>query len=732
MRSKQLAYYLTRLKEIFDSSVYIKILIFMLLTTLLPIIFFSLFSVFEAMNLINKTTLESKKYIMQNILPLQEDNILSQAKITELQIYEIECAVQILQERAEDILNHLNDYTYPNTKTIITKDNLGYLSSSPLYYQGYEISNFFISNTTKPTADLMEKIYKLKHLDPLLRSAVLNNKNIVLAYVLLAENALRVYPKLDYAFLINKKLWPADLNFQEYEFYYSADPKHNPGKKVTWTHIYNDITTQGLIITCNAPLYSKNGSFIGVVGVDVKLEAIVNNILNIKFSQPNAYAALVTNTGEIIYSNHKLPDYSNELAINVLPKEIHRLIKTSYSGYKFIEINQKKYLVLYSSPAHWKLIYVIPEAEIFLPFQLNVKKLINDSIVSILKHFLAFFIVLILFSIGLSILFSNKISKPIKKLTEGAKAISKGEFIKIPVKSNDEIALLSRTFNDMSQKLYETIQRLKQKALEKEKLNRELTELNQLLDIKVKKRTIELTKMNRQLEQTIKKLSKTEQSRKELLTNVSHELRTPLMIIQGYVETIKDSLPMDQAEMEQCLKKIYTKCLQMERLISDLFILSQLESGQALNFKFVKLAEMLNQYFEEVSILFEKKNIRFSYDLPKDLPLVFIDPDRIVQVFNNLIHNALKYTPESGLITVKITQLDDFLQISIIDTGIGIPQPDLPHIFNRFYKGSNYKEGSGLGLAISKAIIEAHGGQITVDSIQGKGTKFTFIIPVQK
>lgn len=227
-----------------------------------------------------------------------------------------------------------------------------------------------------------------------------------------------------------------------------------------------------------------------------------------------------------------------------------------------------------------------------------------------------------------------------------------------------------------------------------------------------------------------------EKSRSELLANVSHELRTPLMKIHGYVEALRDSLYKNENEFFHYLDIIYLNTIGINRLISDLFDLSQLEARQSIDFKIISLTQILPQYFDEISSFLEQKGLKFSFQMNDQLPFIAADTDRIIQVLNNLVTNAVRYTPASGLIQIIVSKYANGVLIEVADNGQGISEFDLPHVFTRFFKGKKREntktgKGTGLGLAIVKAIIEAHRGKVWVESRPGQGCHFYFTIPGQ-
>lgn len=228
-----------------------------------------------------------------------------------------------------------------------------------------------------------------------------------------------------------------------------------------------------------------------------------------------------------------------------------------------------------------------------------------------------------------------------------------------------------------------------------------------------------------------------EKLRNELLANVSHELRTPLMKIQGHVEALRDSIYTDREEFKRYLDIIYLNTNGLNRLISDLFDLSLLEARQSIQLKKVSLDQVLRQYLEETKIFVERQNLNFRCSIADPLRPVIADPDRLVQVLNNLVENAVKFTPRGGLIQINVKDCPDGVFFEVIDNGRGIPENELPSVFTRFFQSKNgsstkHSGGAGLGLAIAKAIIEAHRGTIKLESRPGQGSRFFFTIPASE
>ncbi|WP_077326756.1 ATP-binding protein [Virgibacillus siamensis] len=226
--------------------------------------------------------------------------------------------------------------------------------------------------------------------------------------------------------------------------------------------------------------------------------------------------------------------------------------------------------------------------------------------------------------------------------------------------------------------------------------------------------------------------------REDFIANVSHELRTPISMLQGYSEAIVDNVAESGEEKNELAQIIYEESLRMGRLVNELLDLARMEAGQIhLNLEKVELDSYVERIVKKFAGLANdnKVNLELNKKLTKNK--IEIDPDRIEQVFTNLIDNAIRHTGEGGNVTVTVETNTDELTVSISDDGSGIPEEDLPFVFERFYKAdksrvrNSKKKGTGLGLAIAKNIMDAHHGTITVNSIDKEGTTFVFKLPLK-
>lgn len=277
-------------------------------------------------------------------------------------------------------------------------------------------------------------------------------------------------------------------------------------------------------------------------------------------------------------------------------------------------------------------------------------------------------------------LMSRRILAPVKVLTETARQLGKGDFSRrVQIKDRGEIGELSQAFNSMASDL-----------------------------------------------------ERAEQMKRNMVADIAHELRTPLSNIRGYLEAVRDGIKKPDTDTIRSLEE---EASLLSRLVDDLQELSLAEAGElALVRQEEDAAALVRQVVAAVEGYVSAKGLSLTVELPDKLPPVNIDSHRIGQVLRNLLENAIAHTGAGGTITVAARQHENGVEVAVSDTGEGIPPEDLPNIFERFYRVDKSRAratgGSGLGLTIAKRLIEAHGSSIEAYSEPGKGSRFTFTLPV--
>lgn len=312
------------------------------------------------------------------------------------------------------------------------------------------------------------------------------------------------------------------------------------------------------------------------------------------------------------------------------------------------------------------------------------------------QHDLALGSLLLLFAGGISIAFgyfvSNTISKQLEILAEGAQQLSRGDFsTRVPVQGKDEIAQLAQAFNEMAARL--------EGAAENEKA----------LD----------------------------EARRNLVAWASHDLRTPLTSLRVMVDALADGVVDDPETVSRYLNQSQSEIKRMSKLIDDLFELAQLDSGYLkLDYEWIDLSDMISDTLESFAARADSQGVCLEGTIDPGIDLVWAAPEKLSRILDNLISNALRYTSSGGAIYLEAKITTGSTLVLVRDSGTGISPEDLPHLFDRFYRGEKSRTrdksqdgGVGLGLAIVKGLVVAHGGEIDVESVPDQGTIFSFTIP---
>ncbi len=300
---------------------------------------------------------------------------------------------------------------------------------------------------------------------------------------------------------------------------------------------------------------------------------------------------------------------------------------------------------------------------------------------------------LLLFSASISVFFafflSEQLGRQVRELTRGASEIAAGKLdTRVAAGGSQELAQLAQAFNMMAVKL----------------------------------------------EQSAQDRQEMEQSRKELVAAISHDLRTPLASLRLMTEAVSDGVA-DEQQTAIFLERMSNEVQYMTGLIEDLFELSQLDAGALkLSPERASLSDLISDTLESLKAQATRKRQNLQGQIEGELPELLFDPRKIQRVLNNLVGNAIRYTPEGGTIQLGAQQMGRWVCVSVRDNGEGIIQADINSIFEPFYRGERSRGresgGAGLGLAIARKLVEAHGGKIWVQSQEGQGSTFTFELPV--
>lgn len=232
--------------------------------------------------------------------------------------------------------------------------------------------------------------------------------------------------------------------------------------------------------------------------------------------------------------------------------------------------------------------------------------------------------------------------------------------------------------------------------------------------------------------QDVTRLWQVETTRREFVSNVSHELRSPLAAIRAMTETLQDGALNDTDTAQDFLTRILNDTQRMTTMVNELLELSRLESGQApIHLAPVSLESVVAEIESRFDVSPDHERLKLETNVPDGIPLVMGEADKLNQVLANLVENAVKVTGDGGLISISANATDRWVEVKVSDNGIGIAREHLPHVFERFYKVDRSRRdgGTGLGLAIVKHLVQAHGGDIKVESVEGEGSAFSFTLP---
>jgi two-component system sensor histidine kinase SaeS len=240
--------------------------------------------------------------------------------------------------------------------------------------------------------------------------------------------------------------------------------------------------------------------------------------------------------------------------------------------------------------------------------------------------------------------------------------------------------------------------------------------------------------MTAKLQQAFERQQELEEARRNLIAAVSHDLRTPLATMQAMVESINDGVVSEEETVARYLRTVQGEIGYLSRLIDDLFELSQIDSGSLeLRREPSNVSDFVSDALDALRPQAEQRRLRIEGEVAGELPNVVMDTPRMQRVLYNLVQNALRHTPPDGSVIIRAKDAGPEIEISVEDTGEGVEAEELPHIFERFYRGDRARKraeaGSGLGLTIAKGIVELHGGRIWAISNRGEGSTFTFTVP---
>jgi signal transduction histidine kinase len=386
----------------------------------------------------------------------------------------------------------------------------------------------------------------------------------------------------------------------------------------------------------------------------------------------NAYILLLDETGEILRQVPPGDSPLLEVSAGQLPSRLTRYQQGTFetaSGQSFIFAAQPLARVLDAQKpvAVRALVLAVPRSQSLA------------TLLSLVRPFFYAGIVALAVSIIIAFFLARSIYRPLQRVTIAAEKMAQGEYDQeIDISGPAEVRGLATSFNRMSRQVRQAQERLR-----------------------------------------------------HFVADVSHQLKSPLTSIHGFAQAITDGTAADKAARTKSARIIQEESKKMMRQVDELLELSRMQSGQIkLAREPVDMEELLKQSREIFSLRAEEKGLKLTVDVPL-LPQLTGDFDRLEQVFGNLLDNAIKNSPPGGEVRISARKTESAVEVSIVDSGPGIPPEQVPYVFERFYQAMGVRTGVGLGLAIAREIITAHGGDITVFSSPGEKTEFTVRLPVR-
>ena len=398
-------------------------------------------------------------------------------------------------------------------------------------------------------------------------------------------------------------------------------------------------------------------------------------LLGIDTDTRNYY--ILDDTGTYLDGSDPEGDKNIEITPNLLKALVGTGVFTGQSSAEYMDVAVP---ILNEAGETACVIYILDNKQ-------DVHELSRELITIILEAV----IIGVVISAALSFIISKPLLQPILGMTKAAEAMAGGDFSrKIDVDSDDEIGILAQTFNDMAFRLMTTLEEIK----------------------------------------------KSEALRREFVANVSHELRTPLTSIRSYAETLTDHQDIPKEMEIDFLHVILNESDRMTKIVQDLLELSRFDAGSSiLTIEEMSLEQSIRDVTDAIALEAKKHGHTVQLMLDDDIPEIQGDKARLEQVLLNILTNAVKYTPDGGVIDITGGLTADSVWIKIKDNGIGIPAEDLSRIFDRFYRvdkaRSRQSGGTGLGLSIAREIVVRHGGNIIIDSAPDDGTTVTVTLPVK-
>ncbi len=631
-----------------------------------------------------------------------------------------------IEKQLEGIENSTRFYQLETERAL--KTNVA-MSAEDAERLGYSDQKAFVTTSDKPSGGAAVFLSNLTKVEDSERSRLASlftqenqMKNLLNSNPLLVSIYFNSYDSLNfiYPYFDTGSQYPPDMDIPEYNFYYEADSDHNPSGLPVWTDVYLDPAGHGWMASSIAPVYGTDAFLEGVVGIDVTVDTIANEILQMDIPW-NGYGILLSKDGTIMampqqgemdfgldemtthtYSEAIIKDTFKPEQFNINNREDTTALASAISqednGYIEIKLGGRDQIAAWSliKGTGWNLVVFVPRDEIF-----SISQSLSDRLMKIVILIgLGLIVSLLLLFVILYISarrFSYRISEPLKEMNLMLKKIGEGFY-------------------------------------DQEAMNLNVEELNET--------GIQIVEMGKELEKALSSnsiLQSVNNLKSEFIANMSHEIRTPVNAILGFSMILdKQITDMQQKQHLQTIKKA---CDTLLNIINDILDLSKLDSGGVkLHLESVDLASEIRDIEELYRYEQTKKSITMEVHIDPNLPrFLVMDGIRVRQILLNLVGNAFKFT-EQGSVSISVWVLGQGteegsvnLKLAVKDSGIGIDEKQQKKIFEPFIQTENQNVrkygGTGLGLAIVKRFAELMNGTVSLDSSPGVGSTFTIELP---
>jgi signal transduction histidine kinase len=624
--------------------------------------------------------------------------ILTESERIQWEVERVQKDVLMARNTAEDI--------FQNEKEILRKP---YWGKRPHRFDhgnvrgkpGDESSCVFATNVPKFSPEDKNFIRITEYMDLIFRPLVENNPYILFSYIISKTGVTRGYPWKNFSIL------PPGFDPTQQSFFFIADEKHDPRKKVRWTEPYLCPLIKTWMVTCSSPVWNHS-NFRGVIGLDVNLGRIIEPLGHALKLTEKGYAFIISPKGNIIVSSDEGMESLREDGIWIEGKwkdsKWRNLIsngsfqnKRSPLGTRINEIkltSGKRYLLYtFLKTTGWSLVTLLPkEVGGVSKNMISVQKGEDPSR---FRSYPASGVYLPLISFVSSF---SKSLKQMEKLIEGTKIIGKGVLDhRIKVNRKDEIGLIAHSINKMAKEL-------KKRKEEFESAYKKISQLDRLMALG------------------------------RLAAGVAHEINNPLGVISNYVQMLLRN-PSLSSQVKIDLMLIEEEILGMIGIIKGLLNFSRASEMQK---SLISMNDVLRKTVSLLKFQLNSQSIKLLEEYKEDLPFVMGDPNHLQQVFLNILLNSTQSMPEGGTLQLRTALADGseakktkaWVMAEILDSGIGIESKYLDKIFDPFFTTKGWGAGTGLGLSISYGIIKEHGGNIDVRSSPGEGTRVRTSLPI--